>query len=121
MRTRTDLTGQTFGRLEVLHYAYNKNNRVFWHCKCDCLNEKAISSSSLKRGDTLSCGCLCKEIVSRDLTGLRFGHLVAIEKVGSNATHHLLWKCKCDCGGEKIVQGQSLVTGNVKTCGCRTR
>lgn len=53
-----------------------------------------------------------------DLTGQRFGKLVAIECVGSNKHKVRLWKCKCDCGNETIVISQSLKLGNTKSCGC---
>jgi len=28
------------------------------------------------------------------------------------------WNCLCDCGNEKIVSGNNLKTGQVKSCGC---
>lgn len=59
-----DLTGMRFGRLVVEKRVDNKYNQVFWHCKCDCGNEKDICGSSLKRGDTVSCGCYNREISS---------------------------------------------------------
>ena len=30
----------------------------------------------------------------------------------------ILWKCKCDCGKEKYVQGKHLRSGKSKCCGC---
>lgn len=55
-----------------------------------------------------------------DLTGQRFSKLVVIEssikrKRGRNRTH---WKCICDCGNIKEVEGTDLKRGNVKSCGC---
>ena len=29
-----------------------------------------------------------------------------------------MWKCRCDCGNEKIVYGGHLETGHTKSCGC---
>lgn len=29
-----------------------------------------------------------------------------------------MWKCKCDCGNETIVNGSHLKSGHAKTCGC---
>lgn len=59
-----DLTGMRFGRLVVEKRVGDRYNQVFWHCKCDCGNEKDICGSSLKRGDTVSCGCYNREISS---------------------------------------------------------
>lgn len=60
----------------------------------------------------------------RDLTGQRFGRLTVIEYIGkerkSGQTRNL-WRCKCDCGNEKITTDNSLIVGHVKTCGCRKR
>lgn len=46
-----------------------------------------------------------------DLTNMRFGRLVAIEKVGVAR-----WRCKCDCGNEVVLPFS--VVGFVKSCGC---
>ena len=51
-----------------------------------------------------------------DRTGQRYGMLTVIEYVGSNRSG-ALWRCKCDCGGERIVSGHSL--RDVKNCGCQ--
>lgn len=52
-----------------------------------------------------------------DITGKRFGRLVAIERVGSQHKSPL-WKCKCDCGNIIDVSLQKLNTGDTKSCGC---
>lgn len=36
---------------------------------------------------------------AKDLTGLRFGRLIAMESVGSIPGKGVIWHCKCDCGG----------------------
>lgn len=51
-----------------------------------------------------------------DLTGQRFGRLVAIEKV--EGTRPLKWMCRCDCGNMKSVRGCDLRNGHTKSCGC---
>lgn len=53
----------------------------------------------------------------RDLTGKRFGRLVAIEDVGSRRKRRV-WKCMCDCGNEVLVESTSLIQGNTRSCGC---
>jgi hypothetical protein len=52
-----------------------------------------------------------------NLMGQRFGKLVVIESAGSH-NRKTWWKCKCDCGNEKIVDTGSLRSGNTKSCGC---
>ena len=57
-----DLTGIKFGRLTAIKPNHkDKFNRYHWLCKCECGNQKVISSNSLIRGSTRSCGCLDKE------------------------------------------------------------
>ena len=55
-----------------------------------------------------------------DLTGQRFGSLVVLEKAESRKVKHgtvARWKCKCDCGKIKVVDGTGLREGRIKTCG----
>ena len=55
-----DLTGQKFGKLLVISKDITKktNSGSYWVCKCDCGKIKSIKSSSLRRGEIQSCGCL---------------------------------------------------------------
>ena len=54
----------------------------------------------------------------KDLTGQRFGRLVALEPVGRDKYNGILWKCQCDCGNTRIVHCHNLTSGNTKSCGC---
>jgi hypothetical protein len=56
----------------------------------------------------------------KDLSGKRFGRLLVLEKDNSRRTHweKIKWKCKCDCGKEKIISGESLKFGLTTSCGC---
>lgn len=49
-----------------------------------------------------------------DITGQRYGRLVAIERSGP-CGH---WKCICDCGNTKILYCGHLRAGTTKSCGC---
>lgn len=54
--------------------------------------------------------------------GNRFGRLVLIEqaerKISAGGHPRQFWRCKCDCGAEKVVLMRLLVMGRVKSCGC---
>lgn len=54
----------------------------------------------------------------RDLTGQTFGKLTVVSFAGSYKRCHAKWLCKCECGNEKTVTGNSLTKGNTKSCGC---
>lgn len=57
-----------------------------------------------------------------DITGKRFGRLVAIKRVESIqypcGAKLSAWECKCDCGNTKVVTLSALTTGNTQSCGC---
>jgi len=52
-----------------------------------------------------------------DVTGQRFGRLIAIERDG-HIRRRRLWVCKCDCGKTKKVPITYLTHGFAKSCGC---
>lgn len=57
-----EIAGKKFGKLLAIRPTDKRNNagRVIWECKCDCGNPNPIfvPSSSLKNGNTTSCGCI---------------------------------------------------------------
>lgn len=54
-----------------------------------------------------------------DLIGQRFGKLVVVERAKNNDRGNTMWKCKCDCGKEKIALGYDLTHGRTVSCGCK--
>lgn len=58
----------------------------------------------------------------RDVSGERFGRLVAISRVGRRSQGRnrgqSRWRCLCDCGGTNIVNLSSLHAGTTRSCGC---
>jgi hypothetical protein len=54
----------------------------------------------------------------KDLTGMKFGRLFVVKRVGTNKHRKALWKCMCDCGNEHIVAGTLIVRGLTVSCGC---
>lgn len=67
-----DLTGQRFGRLEVISFSRDiksgTRNRKYWNCVCDCGNAKEVRTDSLTSGNVKSCGCIKKEQDAINLT-----------------------------------------------------
>lgn len=60
--------------------------------------------------------------VRKDLTGQRFGRLVAIRPVRKRANddRHTMWFCKCDCGSVAVISTNNLIQQTV-SCGCVSR
>lgn len=124
-----DLSGQRFGRLIALEIVgKHPTGSVVWRCRCDCGNIVDVRSRDLVRGHTKSCGCLKKDFYKdihengashfKDLTGQRFGKLVAVKIVDRNVSSGKQWLCHCDCGNDIIVSARALLSGNTKSCGC---
>lgn len=52
-----DLVGMKFGMLSVTAYSHNIAGRgAFWVCSCDCGASLVVEGSSMKSGNTKSCG-----------------------------------------------------------------
>lgn len=58
---------------------------------------------------------------TRDLTGQRFGKLVALRPSPTRRYGYVEWFCKCDCGNETLVALGPLTKGTVRSCGCLRR
>lgn len=57
----------------------------------------------------------------KDLTGQRFGRLTVLEYAGAAKNGNACWKCQCDCGNIKVVDGYRLRKGTTTSCGCYRR
>lgn len=57
----------------------------------------------------------------RDLSGQRFGRLMAVSPAGATPAGAYRWHCRCDCGAQKVVTGMHLVSGDTASCGCLRR
>lgn len=114
--TKKDLKNKRFGKLIVLEETdQRKHGRVVWKCRCDCGNITYAFSTQLISGKRTSCGCNNLPI---DVTGQRFGKLVAIKSVGKNNRGYTKWLCKCDCGNEIVYSIAALAKGKATSCGC---
>lgn len=73
-----------------------------------------LSNNELKDG----------EMKRIDLTGKTFGQLTVIGRAPNMVTgikrqrSRKAYYCRCSCGCEKVVLGESLTRGNTKSCGC---
>lgn len=59
-----DITNQKFGKLIALcvdEDVSNEKGKIYWKCLCDCGNYKSIYGSSLRSGNSKSCGCVQKQ------------------------------------------------------------
>lgn len=51
--------------------------------------------------------------------GQKFWRMTVEEIIHKNSQY--FWKCKCDCGETRIVNPGKLISGMIKSCGCKKR
>ena len=112
--------GTQFGNWTIIGPKISKSKNVYYLCQCKCGVQKEVRKSILLNGNSTSCGCLRNEKVK---PGQRFGRLVTISKDMryddiERKKGRSLWLCQCDCGNQKYILQQSLLSGNTQSCGC---
>lgn len=55
---------------------------------------------------------------ANDLSGKRFGRLVAIKPTEERRHGSIVWRCECDCGNTVDIASRFLTEGKTKSCGC---
>lgn len=55
--------------------------------------------------------------MNMDLTNQKFGRLTAKEIVRTVPRKGNIWRCECECGGEKEVPAAYLRKGHTRSCG----
>lgn len=113
MKKKTELKGKKFGDLTVIEYLGSS----YWLCACECGEKVKVRADSLVGGMKQNCGC--KSSRKLKLEGQKFGKLTVIN-LDHTTKRGTFWRCKCDCGNEKVIKGTSLVskTRPTKSCGC---
>lgn len=157
-----DIIGRQFGMLTVLKemnwgeatkviitqtYCDVKEDKIFercshhkqYLCQCECGNKIIANSYSLK--SMKSCGCHMKK--NLDLTGMRFGKLIVLNKIDWKASKKIdivkvlggvktyysyeeqkgqtSWLCQCDCGNKTVATTGRLTSEKTKSCGCNKK
>lgn len=117
-RNWNELIGQRFGKLAVQGVYFKRianRNKPVCVCECECCGDEIhVHASNLVSGNTNSCRGSLKFV---DLTGQRFGKLVAVSKV-SGGGKDTRWLCRCDCGKEVVRFAHGLKSSKVPHCGC---
>lgn len=99
-----------------------KNRYTVWECQCSCGGRILLDTRCLQRGTVTDCGCESRtKPGQRDIAGMRFGLLTAIEPTELRSEGTVVWRCRCDCGGEVLASLHQLHAGYRKSCGCLSR
>lgn len=111
--------GQHYNSLTVLEETNQRSgSHIVWKCRCDCGNIAYVAGADLKSGKTKSCGCAGAHTNLMDISGQRFGRLVALEPTEKRSGSNVIWLCRCDCGKIAEVSAINLRNGNTRSCGC---
>lgn len=113
--------------------------QTLWSCICRCGNYIEVGQTRLQAGKTISCGCVSrvdyesslsedasdgygkkenKRRSQRDISGMRSGKVTAIAPTDAQRRGVYLWKCRCDCGTEFLVEPYKIINQKVQSCGC---
>lgn len=121
MPKRKDLVGIQFDELIVIEMLYNYENKHRTYCKCVGIdgNEYIIRQDALISGATHTIRGACSGGKQHDISGKRFGRLIAIEPINERASNGgVRWKCKCDCGNYIYPTMNNLKRRHTTSCGC---
>lgn len=95
-----DITGQIFGSLEVLRYAgANKFGAAYFECRCSCGAVKIVRGTSLRRGDTKTCG-----------------HGIAQHGLTNERLYRVYWGIKSRCNNKKDPHYKNYGGRGIKIC-----
>lgn len=89
-------------------------------CKeCGCEYTRTPSAAK----NSKFCSNACRAQVSsrnllRDRTGERYGRWMVLKQAPRGKSGDSRWLCRCDCGTEREVFGNSLTSGGSTSCGC---
>lgn len=106
-----NLVGQRYTRLTVVREnGRNKHGSVLWLCECDCGNQIEVSTNSLHKGNTKSCGCLYRDYINN----LRPN---AIKHGDSKTRLYNIWRdMKLRCYNEKQTGYKNYGARGIKLC-----
>lgn len=133
-----NLAGKTFGKWTVQDdYIQGKDRHIQWLCKCTCGNERYVSSTKLRNGKSLCCGCDRGEKIKtavhikmdttreederkvvEALAGTVVGKLTVIGPMGRDPSNRKTIQCQCSCGKQSYIRLTKILNQKVKSCGC---
>ena len=118
------LVGKRFGKVVVIkrigiRYVGKTYRDAFYRCKCDCGNIVTFTRSQLKHHIQVA---MCSNCRCPDLTGRKINKLYVIKKSRIRTRGRTYWKCRCDCGKIKNIEGSQLrIKHPVISCGCHRK
>jgi hypothetical protein len=109
--------GDEFGQWTVVQ----KGERTpeYWLCQCVCGAKREVCPRSLVRGRSTCCGPKCPAKPRKTdvvVPGAKLEKWTVLSYEGQNGPQPL-WKCRCECGNERVVQIHNVLSGTSESCG----
>lgn len=102
--------GDRFGSLKAVRRIAKTGEKTRWEVKCDCGNDKVVWQHCLVKGETKSCGCLRRKLLTTH------GHTGSSHKLGKSATY-ICWQNMIQrCEYKKAVNYSRYGGAGVKVC-----
>jgi len=123
MPAAIDIKGQAFGSLTTRRLVSAPRARALrlrgahWLCRCECGRYKIARGCALRSKHIRSCGCRFL-VEGIDVTGERYGALVAIKRSDIKGAQGASWLFQCDCGSSPTIRLKDVRYGNTLSCGC---
>lgn len=129
---KKSLVGKVCDKLTILELAKGEsllklNHNEIYICYCECGDFTERDRYYLINKDKSEKCCINCAKNNRNkkrrpmLIGQKFSKLLVKEDFGRTEGGRVLWKCLCDCGGEKITTTKLLRNGSIQSCGCLSR
>ena len=115
MAIRKHKPGDIVGPYTILEYI--GGGKVLCKCnQCESVVDVYLANATRNRM-CRNCRTKYNTRPKEDLTGRRFGRLVAKRFVVKD-NGHIAWECVCDCGNQTVVATAHLKDGHTQSCGC---
>jgi len=112
--------GTKIGRWTVVGRApNNKYGHRMYSCRCECGTEANVAAGHLIHGKSKGCNsCRIRKGGGRRrmeiAPGTKFGMWTVVERVCT--TPNSKFRCRCECGRERVHLGGNLIRGKTKRC-----
>ena len=112
MPPRKNIVGQRFGRLTVISFSAVRKGKAYWLCICDCGNEIPASTSNLRAGKHMSCGCFRIECGAKK----NLKHGCASRKHGESREYKIWSSMKHRCNNSNNKRFKSYGGRGIRVC-----
>ena len=117
--------GDFINGIKMIKRTEKRGKHWYGEFLCSTCHEPFITRLDAVKSGKINCNkCAAKiwgQKIAKDLTGKRFGRLVALEPTDKRALldGSVIWKCRCDCGNEEVfISVKDLNSNHTHSCGC---